>query len=103
MLNVKITEEQRQIQQLFGIEMKSIRLRLGFAQKDVAAVMRTHQSSYTLMESGRRRLTVPTLIRIAKAFKMPLQEILMIYVECQEKVLNSKFDTEIMVVRNENN
>ena len=57
-------------------KMKELRTYHNYTQKQVAAMLNIHRSSYSYYESGRVTPPLPTLIAIAKIFNVSVDDLL---------------------------
>jgi transcriptional regulator with XRE-family HTH domain len=73
-LDDKYTEQQ--ILKTLGKQIKSIRLKKGLRQNEVAYRCHFDKSSYNNIEAGKRNITIITLHKIAFALEEPVQNFL---------------------------
>ena len=56
--------------------LKKLRNRYGFLQKEVAEAIGVYASNYNKIEQGERQLTVEMLVKLASLYKCSIEEIL---------------------------
>lgn len=57
---------------LIGDQLKKLRKRAGWTQKDLASKLKTSQSAVARMEAGKQNVTVRVLVALALLFKKRL-------------------------------
>ena len=55
--------------------LKSLRVRQGLKQKDVADILGIQTTSYNNKENGKRKFTVDEAIKLSKLFKCSIEDI----------------------------
>lgn len=67
------TFEKDQILKMFGERAKSIRLKKGLRQIDIANRCHISKSNFNGIELGKRNITIMTLLKIADALEEPVE------------------------------
>lgn len=70
------TDDREQARQLIGQELKSWRLRRHISQAGLARAAGIDQASISNYEAGKRDLRVSTMIRIANALNVRIEDLL---------------------------
>lgn len=60
---------------LIGLALRQLRIERGLTQADMARLLGLHRPAYTLIESGRQRLTAEHLLLVSVALGVPLSEL----------------------------
>ena len=55
--------------------LKSLRVRQGLKQKDVANILGINTNSYNSKENGKRKFTVEEALKLSKLFKCSVEDI----------------------------
>ncbi|MDY2734711.1 helix-turn-helix transcriptional regulator [Intestinibacter sp.] len=55
--------------------LKSLRVRQGLKQKDVADILGIEANSYSCKENGKRKFTVEEAIKLSQLFKCKIEDI----------------------------
>ena len=66
-------DSQETLNQL-GKRIKTIRLKKGLRQREVAERCGFHNTGYNIIEAGKRNITILTLHKIAYALEVPMEE-----------------------------
>lgn len=76
---------------LLGQQLKECRMNMDLTQYDIASILKTDRSTYTLYETGKITPSITTLLKLAKIYNVPCTDFV--------KVINKEAGLEAPVLK----